>query len=160
MGNTERNRRESDVGSHVESNETQPSTSDAPSEGKEMSDVSTPKNMSELKLISSFFEEFEDRKGVVTRSQSSFLKSHLVNTEKAHGFKLKDAELLSECISTYAICSLCRDPGSKPQLFQENSKRDGLAETLYLVCSSCHCKTPLKTRGLVAKGLLWDLKSP
>ena len=131
---------ESDVGSHVESNETLPSTSDAPSEGKEMSNVSTPKNMSELKLMNSSFEKFEDRKGVMTRSQSN-----LVNTEKAHGFKLQDAELLSECISTSAICCLCRDPGSKLQLFQENSKRDGLAETLYFVCSSYHCRTPLKT---------------
>ena len=94
---------EGDVGSHVESNETQPSTSDAPSEGKEMSNVSTPKNMSELKLMNSSFEEFEDRKGVMTRSQRN-----LVNTEKAHGFKLQDAELLSECISTSAICS--QDP--------------------------------------------------
>ena len=136
---------ESDVGSRVESDETQPSTSDAPSGGKETSNVSTPKNMSKLKLVNSSFEESEDREGVMTRSQSSFLKSDVVNTEKAHGFKLQDAELLSECISTSAICSLCRDPGSKLQLFQENSKRDGLAETLYLVCSSCYCKTPLKT---------------
>ena len=131
---------ESDVGSHVESNKTQPSTSDAPSKGKEVSNVSTPKNMSELKLMNSSFEEFEDRKGVMTHSQSN-----LINTEKAHGFKLQDAELLSECIITSAICSLCRDPGSKLQLVQENSKRDGLAETLYLICSSCHCRTPLKT---------------
>lgn len=103
--------------------------------------------------MNSSFEEFEDRKGVMTRSQSSFLRSYLVNTEKAHCFKLQDAELLSECISTSAICSLCRDPGSKLQLFQENSKRDELAETLYLVCSSCHCKPPLKTsKRLVGKG--------
>ena len=86
--------------------------------------------------MNSFFEEFEERKGVMTRSQSSFLKGHLVNTEKAHGFKLQVAELLSECISTSAICSLCRNPGSKLHLFQENSKRDRLAEKLYLVCSS------------------------
>ena len=68
----------------MESNETQPSTCDASSEGKEMSNVSTPKNMSELKLMNSSFEEFKDRKGVTPRSQSSFLKSHLVKTEKAH----------------------------------------------------------------------------
>ena len=57
----------------MESNETQPSTSDAPSEGKETSNVSTPKEMSELKLTNSSFEEFGDRKEVMTRSQSSFL---------------------------------------------------------------------------------------
>ena len=53
---------ESDVGSHVESNKTQPSTSDAPSEGKEMSNVFTPKNMSELKLMNSSFEELRIEK--------------------------------------------------------------------------------------------------
>ena len=84
VGNTERNQGESDVGSNVKRNKMQPSSSDALSEGKEMSNVSTPKNMSELKVMNSSFEEFKDRKGVMPRSQSSFLKSHLVKTEKAH----------------------------------------------------------------------------
>lgn len=73
---------------------------------RETSDVSTPKNMSKWKLMNSSFKEFEDREGVMTHSQISFLKSNVANTEKAHGFKLQDAELLSECISTSAICSL------------------------------------------------------
>lgn len=46
VGNTERNQGESDVGSNVKRNKMQPSSSDALSEGKEMSNVSTPKNMS------------------------------------------------------------------------------------------------------------------
>lgn len=65
--------------------------------------------------------------------------------EKAHGFKLPDAELLSQCISKSAICSSCKNPKSQLQLFQENSNRDGLAELLYLKCSSCDRITPLQT---------------
>ena len=68
-----------------------------------------------------------------------------MDDEKAHGFKLQDAELLSQCISESAICSSCRDSKSKLQLFQQNSSRDGLAESLYLKCSSCDAITPLQT---------------
>ena len=33
------------------------------------------------------------------------------SVEKAHGFKLQDAVLLNDCISTAAICISCRKRG-------------------------------------------------
>ena len=89
--------------------------------------------MSELKLRNS------------SQSSSSGMPQSMEEHEKAHGFKLQDAELLSQCISKSAICSSCKNPKSQLQLFQENSNRDGLAELLYLKCSSCDCITPLQT---------------
>ena len=58
---------------------------------------------------------------------------------------MQDSSLLKECISTAAICSACRDPKSKLQLFQNNRLREGLAEHLYLECSICEAQTPLMT---------------
>ena len=58
---------------------------------------------------------------------------------------MQDASLLKECISSAAICSACRDPKSKLQLFQNNRLREGLAEHLYLECSICEAQTPLLT---------------
>jgi len=131
---------------HEISEEPQPSTSTAQSKRESLFSRKNPKNMSQLKLMNSSFLEFDRQSGVSTRSQtnSSGTRSDLAH-EKACGFKLQDAELLSECISTSAICSLCRRPESKLQLFQENNNRDGLAESLYLKCSCCGTVTPLKT---------------
>ena len=110
-------------------------------------DRTAPKNMSELKLRNSSFKDLENEFRVSTRSQtsSSGMPQSIEEHEKAHGFKLQDAELLSHCISKSAICSSCKDPKSELQLFQENSNRDGLAETLCLKCSTCDCITPLQT---------------
>jgi len=133
---------------HEISEEPQPSTSTAQSKRESLFSRKNPKNMSQLKLMNSSFLEFDRQSGVSTRSQtnSSGTRSDLAH-EKACGFKLQDAELLSECISTSAICSLCRRPESKLQLFQENNNRNGLAESLYLKCSCCGTVTPLKTTG-------------
>ena len=65
--------------------------------------------------------------------------------EMATGFKIQDAVLLSECISTAAICSSCHQPTSKLQLYQRNGEREGLSESLFLKCSSCEVETPLST---------------
>ena len=102
--------------------------------------------MSELKIMNSSFEDLKNEHGVSTRSQTSSSRMQSIEAlEKAHGFKLQDAELLSQCISKSAICSSCRNPKSELQLFQENSNRDGLAESLYLKCSTCDSFTPLQT---------------
>ena len=137
-------------GGHETSEETheepQPSTSKAQSEYDDFLDQTTPKNMSELKIMNSSFKDLKNEHGVSTRSQTSSSGMQSIEAhEKAHGFKLQDAELLSQCISKSAICSSCRNPKSELQLFQENSNRDGLAESLYLKCSTCDSFTPLQT---------------
>ena len=117
--------------------------------------MQSPKNMSELKLRNSSFNDLEDEVRISTRSQSSSsgMPQSMEEHEKAHGFKLQDAKLLSQCIGKSAICSSCKNPKSQLKLFQENSNRDGLAELLYLKCSSCDCITPLQTsRRLGGKG--------
>ena len=126
--------------------EPQSSTSKAQmqSEYDDFLDRTAPENMSELKLMNSSFNDFENE-GVSTRSQTRSSGMSSEAHEKAHGFKLQDAELLSQCLSKSAICSSCRKPSSKLQLFQDNSNRDGLAESLYLKCSTCDSITPLQT---------------
>ena len=127
--------------------EAQSSTSKAQmqSEYDDFLDRTAPENMLELKLMNSSFKDFENEEGVSTRSQTRSSGMSSEAHEKAHGFKLQDAELLAQCLSKSAICSSCRKPSSKLQLFQDNSNRDGLAETLYLKCSTCDSITPLQT---------------
>ncbi|XP_068700909.1 uncharacterized protein [Montipora foliosa] len=132
--------------------EPQPSTSKAKNEYDDFLDRTAPKNMSEAKLLNSSFGNFDHGEGVITRSQSNSPATH-AHDEKAHGFKVQDAELLSQCISKSAICSSCRNSKSNLQLFQDSSSRDGLAELLYLKCSFCHTITALQTsRRLGGKG--------
>ena len=93
--------------------EPQPSTSKAQSEYDDFLDRTAPKNMSELKLMNSSFESFDRQEAVTTRSQSS--SAEICVHEEAHGFKLQDAKLLSECFAVSAICSSCRNSKSKLQ---------------------------------------------
>ena len=48
-------------------------------------------------------------------------------------------------VSANQLFAARKNPKSQLQLFQENSNRDGLAELLYLKCSSCDRITPLQT---------------
>ena len=111
--------------------------------------ASTPvkENVSVRKLQNSSFEKFESEQGVITRERAKNVGLGLssLQVEHASGYKLQDAVLLNECISTSAICSACRSGSSKLQLFQRNNEREGLAESLFLKCSSCETETPLKT---------------
>ena len=104
-------------------------------------------NMSAQKLQNSSFSTHEEKKGVFTRETSDRLGLGSCKRQRvpAHGYKLQDANLLSDCISSAAICSSCRNPKSKLQLYQCDSQREGLAESLLLICSLCDKKTPLKT---------------
>ena len=103
-------------------------------------------NISQKKLLNSSFEKLESDQAVLTRTKTKTLGlGSTSHTESASGFKLQDASLLKECISSAAICSTCRDPKSKLQLFQNNKLREGLAEHLYLECSICEAQTPLLT---------------
>ena len=102
-------------------------------------------NISQKKLLNSSFHKL-DSQAVLTRTKTKTLGlGSTSRTESASGFKLQDASLLKECISSAAICSACRDPKSKLQLFQNNRLREGLAEHLYLECSICEAQTPLLT---------------
>ena len=82
----ENDRNDTSVESHVEP---QPSTSKAQSEYDDFLDRTAPKNMSELKLMDSSFENFDRQEAVTTRSQSS--SAEICVHEEAHGFKLQDA---------------------------------------------------------------------
>lgn len=63
----------------------------------------------------------------------------------AVGYKLINAPLLSDSIALAAICSDCRKPSSKLELFQRDFEREGLAESLVLRCSICKHETALTT---------------
>ena len=105
------------------------------------------RNVSAEKLLNSSFQEIEEETNHITRTKAKYLglNQDKEKEKEAHGFKLQDATLLSECISDACICSSCRDPNSKLRLLQDDTKRDGLAESLYLKCSQCESVTPLST---------------
>ena len=111
----ENDRNDTSVESHVEP---QPSTSKAQSEYDDFLDRTAPKNMSELKLMNSSFESFDRQEAVTTRSQSS--SAEICVHEEAHGFKLQDAKLLSECFAVSAICST----SFKPETDERKKKKN------------------------------------
>ena len=92
---TEANDLESPVNTSVKTCvEPQPSTSKAQTDYDDFLARTAPANMSERKLMNSSFENFNNL-GATTRSQTA---SCAGIHEKAHGFKLQDAELLSQCM--------------------------------------------------------------
>ena len=81
-------------------------------------------SISTKKLLNSSFEKFENNEHVFTRQQARQVGLGPVSSvDVASGYKLQDAELLSECISDAAVCSSCCKPSSKLQLFQRNNER-------------------------------------
>ena len=87
-------------------------------------------------------------KGKLTRQKARKLgisETRSKNVEEAHGFKLQDSVLLSKCISSAATCSSCKSPTFQLKLYQDNSKRDGLAEHLFLKCSNSGIQLDLVT---------------
>ena len=103
-------------------------------------------NILQKKLLNSSFNKLDSDQTVLTRTKTKSLGlGSTCHTESASGFKLQGSSLLKECISSAAICSACRDPKSKLQLFQNNRLREGLAEHLYLECSICEAQTSLMT---------------
>jgi hypothetical protein len=110
--------------------------------------VSTPavESISSKKLLNTSFEKFECNSGILTRKQAKKVGLGLIpDVEVAKGFKIQDAILLNDCISTAAVCSSCRKATSKLRLYQKNSEREGLSESLFLKCSYCKVETPLAT---------------
>ena len=109
-------------------------------ERKTPQSASTPvrENVSLRKLQNSSFERYETDQGMLTRRNANNVgMGSSPQVEAATGFKLQDAVLLTECISVAAICSSCKIPGSKLKHFQRNDQREGLAESLFMKCSSC-----------------------
>lgn len=90
--------------------------------------ASTPvkENVSARKLKNSSFEEIEREHGIMTRKKATRVG---LRSSSQVGFKLHDPMLLNECISTAAICTVCRKAGSKLQLFRRNTEREGLSES-------------------------------
>ena len=102
--------------------------------------------VSTKKLLNSSFEQYEDSEHVFTRQRARQVGlGNVPSVDVASGYKLQDAELLSECISSAAVCSACCKRFAKLQLFQRNSKRQGLSESLFFRCSCCNIETPLST---------------
>ena len=123
-----------------------------PANSIESPDNSTPicttniESISSQKLLNSSFEKLESRKGILTREQARNVGlGSVTDVEAAKGLKIQDAQLLSDCISTAAVCSSCRKATSKLRLYQNNRERNGLAEALFLKCSECQVVTPLLT---------------
>ena len=69
---------------------------------------------------------------------------------KAHSNKIV-SEMLKDCSSKAAICNKCKNPRSSLQLWQQDSKRAGLSESLFLKCSICEEKTFVKTSKCVSE---------
>lgn len=111
-------------------------------------------NISSKKLLNTSFAKFESKCGILTREHAKKVGLGSVpDVEMAKGFRVQDAVLLNDCISTAAICSSCRKATSKLRLYQKNSEREGLSESLFLKCSSCEVVTPLSTsKRLAGKG--------
>ena len=93
----------------------------------------------------------EEQTKVVTRKQAFNLGLVDNNNDgrnpmlKAHSNKIIDATLLQDCISKAAICSHCRSPDSLLELWQNDNKRHGLNEALFLKCNLCNHEVPLNT---------------
>lgn len=110
--------------------------------------ISTPnvESISSKKLLNSPFEKLKSRRGIMTRERARKVGlGSVANVEVAHGVKIQDAQLLSDCISSAAVCSSCRKATSKLSLYQSNTERNGLAEALFLKCCECQVVTPLPT---------------
>jgi len=56
--------------------------------------------------------------------------------------KLQDFSLINKMLLKSSICMEWRYPKSKLQVYQYNLERNGLAESLFVLCSHCSYKTP------------------
>ena len=68
-----------------------------------------------------------------------------LKVDSAHGQKIQDFALQNECIGMAAICSYCQNKNSKLEIFQENTLRNGLAESLFIQCTCRGIKTNFNT---------------
>ena len=98
------------------------------------------RNISAEKLINTDSQSSDSK--IITRSAGkrlglSLCKAHVV---EARGVKIQDFSLLQQCLESFAVCSKCKSSKSKLKIFEDNKKRKGLGECLFIKCSSCGAK--------------------
>ena len=77
---------------------------------------------------------------VLTRSKTIKVGlSHTTQTTttKIHDNKLVDSTSLQNFLFNTAVCSSCKSKRGKLELWQDNSRRQGLKETLFSKCTHC-----------------------
>ena len=57
--------------------------------------------------------------------------------EEASGLKIQDFSLLQQCLGASAICSKCKSAKSNMKIVQDNNKRKGLGEYMFIKCNNC-----------------------
>jgi len=113
------------------------------STGRQLNNI---RNMSEEKLLNSDFGKSEGKRTCTrTRAKALGKNSRILKEEVATGYKLQDFSLLNECLKKSSICSSCKSAKSNLEIFQENTGRNGLAESLFIFCSNCRSKTQFST---------------
>ena len=71
------------------------------------------------------------------------------NIVKVNSFKIVDSAILQTFLNSSAICSSCKNAKGKLILWQDDSKRGGLKETLFSVCSNCNNKVYFDTSQII-----------
>ena len=115
------------------------------------------RNMSAEKLSNSDFKKMDNR--IKPRHASKKLGINRVTCiEDAHGTNIQDFSILSACLEKFAMCSSCRSAKSKLKIMQDNKKRKGLAEFLFLMCTHCGAKQNFTTsRKISGKGGAFEI---
>ena len=150
-GEAVRDRRHVESVEHVESSSSADQPQNTPKSKPKLQEL---ENRSAKKLLSSEFVNMESEQGNLTRNKSKQLGLGAIKSKEiARDFKLQDFSLLNKCISEAAICQACKRPSSRLQLWQNNTERSGLAESMFLKCSDCNVETKLfSSRKLPGKG--------
>ncbi len=130
-----------DDGSFAEASGSATETSTTPKNSKSTVPLKKLKNISAEKISNSDFNKYKDK--IVTRSLTKKidLDSKQPDVELAHGMKLQDFAVINDALLKSVICKECRNPKSKLQVYQLNLERSGLAENLFILCSTCGNKT-------------------
>ena len=98
------------------------------------------RNISAEKLLNTDFQSSDSK--IITRNTGKRLglsqrKAHVL---EARGLKIQDFSLLQQCLESFAVCSKCKSSKSRLKIFEDNRKRKGLGECLFIKCSSCGAK--------------------
>ena len=67
------------------------------------------------------------------------------SSTEAFGNKIINSKLLNMAMEEIAICKICRSPKGCLKLFQEDAKRSGLDESLFLQCQNCQHRVNFHT---------------
>lgn len=89
-----------------------------------------------------------EREQLMTRQKSFELGSthkNFYSSTEAFGNKIMNSKLLHMAMEQIAICKICRSPKGCLKLFQEDGKRSGLNESIYLQCQNCQHRVNIHT---------------